>query len=42
VLERVYSYLDGEPGETGHEQIRPPGNDANFKHPVQRPRFPAA
>ena len=42
VLERVYSYLGGELDETGHEKIRPPGNDANFKQPVQRLRFSAA
>jgi len=42
VLERVYSYLDGELDETGYEKIRPPGNDANFRQPVQRLRFPAA
>ncbi len=42
VLERVYSYLDSELDQTGYEKIRPPGNDANFKQPVQRLRFPAA
>lgn len=40
VLERVYPYLGGGPDQTGYGTTRPPGNEAVFEHPVERPRFP--
>jgi len=34
VLERVYSCLDGELGQTRYEKLRAPGNDAALTQPA--------
>jgi len=39
VLDGVSPYLDGGPGRTGYEKIRPTGNAAVFKAARRGPRF---